>query len=127
MIRSGRSVSDDIDDPVLDNNDLANRQTLKVACNVAVRQRYFLDLGLIKTGGNCHFPATLTVDLNGQGPLILGGERRITDGPRCIDDQTFATQTRPALFGQVGREGRDQARKDRKGLGPGRERRVSSP
>jgi hypothetical protein len=45
MIRSGRSVGDDIDDPVLDDNDLANRQALKVARNVAVRQRYFLDFG----------------------------------------------------------------------------------
>ena len=89
MVRSGRSVGDDIDDPVFDDNDLANRQALKVACNVAVRQRYFFDFGLGQTCGDGDFTATLAVDLNRKGPLILGGERRITDGPRGIHDQAF--------------------------------------
>lgn len=113
MNRSGRSVGDDIDDPVLDDNDLANRQAFKVARNVAIRQRYFFDLGLTKARSNRHFPATFAVDLNRKGPLIFSSKRRITDGPRRIDNQTFAAQTCPAFFGQVGREGRDQARQDR--------------
>ena len=112
MIRSGRSVGDDIDDPVLDDNDLANRQALKVACNVAIRQRYFFDLGLTKACSNRHFAAAFAVDLNRKGALIFSGKCRITDRPRRIDDQTFAAQTCPTFFGQVGRKGCDQACED---------------